>query len=194
MAATQGFHGGSLVARAGGLHPPPEVILSWPKPNYIDPEERGWEAPIVLIIFMAITFFVYVARMWARISISKNTGLDDILISIAMLPLFGLTITTILGKTLAKHVIFCADESRYPNLRLPVARLGSNIGDSSHHTRGTSAHSRSSFFSLADFSSSLWLLNSTICCRRQSSKFRFSAFIAASLDASQTSLSTVSRI
>lgn len=97
-ATHQGFHGGSLVARAGGLHPPPEVILSWPRPNHINPEERGWEAPIVLIVFMTITFFVYVARMWARIAISKNTGLDDILMTVAMLPLIGLTVATILGK------------------------------------------------------------------------------------------------
>jgi hypothetical protein len=92
-------HTGSLVARAGGLHPPPEVIYSWPRPNYVDPEERGWAAPIILIIFLGITFLVYVARMWARFAISKNTGLDDILISLAMLPLFGLTVSTLLGKT-----------------------------------------------------------------------------------------------
>ncbi|RAR11366.1 integral membrane protein [Stemphylium lycopersici] len=103
----------SLVARAGGLHPPSEVIYSWPRPNYVDPEERGWAAPIVLIIFLGITFLVYVARMWARFSISKNTGLDDILISLAMLPLFGLTIALaielnyMVSTTLIKVSILC---------------------------------------------------------------------------------------
>lgn len=72
--------------------------MAWPKPNYVNPEERGWEAPVVLLVFMAITIVVYGARMWARFSISKNTGLDDFLISIAMLPLIGLTISTVLGK------------------------------------------------------------------------------------------------
>ena len=93
-----GSHTGSLVARAGGLHPPPEVLLSWPKPNYVDPEERGWGTPIVLMVFLGISFLVFCARMWARLAISKNTGLDDILVSIAILPLFGLTISTVLGK------------------------------------------------------------------------------------------------
>jgi hypothetical protein len=97
---TLGSHGGSLVARAGGLHPPPDVLLSWPKPNYVDPEERGWGPPIVLLVFLGITFLVYCARMWARLAISKNIGFDDILVSIAMLPLFGLTISTVLGKHL----------------------------------------------------------------------------------------------
>ena len=93
-----GSHASRLVARAGGLHPPPEVLLSWPKPNYVDPEERGWGTPIVLMVFLGISFLVYCARMWARLAISKNTGLDDILVSIAILPLFGLTISTVLGK------------------------------------------------------------------------------------------------
>ncbi|CAN9350736.1 unnamed protein product [Alternaria alternata] len=92
-----GSHASRLVARAGGLHPPPEVLLSWPKPNYVDPEERGWGTPIVLMVFLGISFLVYCARMWARLAISKNTGLDDILVSIAILPLFGLTISTVLG-------------------------------------------------------------------------------------------------
>ncbi|KAF1831661.1 hypothetical protein BDW02DRAFT_504756 [Decorospora gaudefroyi] len=86
-----------LVARNGGLHPPPEVMLSWPKPNHIDPEERGWEAPIALLVLQGVTTLVYVARMWARLFLSKNAGLDDLLISLAMLPLFGLTISTVLG-------------------------------------------------------------------------------------------------
>ncbi|KAI4643672.1 hypothetical protein J4E93_006684 [Alternaria ventricosa] len=94
---TLGSYGGSLVARAGGLHPPPEVLLSWPRPNYVDPEERGWGPPILLMVVLGITFLVYCARMWARLVISKNFGLDDILVSMAMLPLFGLTISSVLG-------------------------------------------------------------------------------------------------
>ncbi|KAF2849169.1 hypothetical protein T440DRAFT_519420 [Plenodomus tracheiphilus IPT5] len=82
-----------LVARSGGLHPPFEVIKSWPHPNHVDPEERGWEAPIALAIVMGITFIVYVARLWARVVISKSAGLDGI----AMLPLIGLTISAVLA-------------------------------------------------------------------------------------------------
>lgn len=87
-----------LFKRGGGLHPTPEVIKSWPRPNYINPEQRGWEAPIVLLVFLGITVAVYIARMWARLAISKNGGIDDILISLSMIPLFGLTIAVVLGK------------------------------------------------------------------------------------------------
>lgn len=71
-----GSHVNNLFARNGGLHPPVEVIASWPKPNHIDPEERGWGAPIALVIVLAITFLVYSARIWARLVISKSAGLD----------------------------------------------------------------------------------------------------------------------
>ena len=88
----------TLFARGGGLHAPPEVLLAWPKPNYVNPETRGWGGAIFCAIMMGIATVVYIARMWARVVVSKNTGWDDILISISMLPLLGLTITTVLGK------------------------------------------------------------------------------------------------
>lgn len=89
-----------LFARDGGLHPPSEVLLSWPRPNFVDPEDRGWSSSIVLLIFLGITFLVYVARMWARLGLGKNAGLDDTLMSVAMLPLFGLTISVVLGESI----------------------------------------------------------------------------------------------
>lgn len=87
----------ALVSRAGGIHVPPEVIASWPTPNYISPEERTSAAPVVLSILLVVTLLVYVARMWARLTMTKNAGLDDVLISISMIPLIGLSIATILG-------------------------------------------------------------------------------------------------
>ena len=94
-----------LLPRDGGLHPPPEVLLSWPKPNHINPEDRGWSSSIVLLVFLGITFLVYTARMWARLGLGKNAGLDDTLMTIAILPLFGLTISAILGMLVASSRI-----------------------------------------------------------------------------------------
>ncbi|KAF1927175.1 uncharacterized protein M421DRAFT_394215 [Didymella exigua CBS 183.55] len=93
-------HVDRLFARDGGLHPPSEVMLSWPQPNYINPEDRGWSSSIVLVVFLGITFLVYAARMWARLGLGKNHGLDDTIMSIAMLPLFGLTISVVLANRL----------------------------------------------------------------------------------------------
>ena len=89
----------ALYRRGGGLHPPTDVLLSWPAPNYINPEDRGWDSSIVLLVFLAITFIVFVARIWARLALGKNAGLDDTLMAIAMVPLFGLTISAILGTS-----------------------------------------------------------------------------------------------
>jgi len=116
----------TLVGRAGGLHPPPEVMMVWPTPNRIDPEERGWEAPISLVIVLGITFLVYAARMWARIVIAKNVGVDDLLMSIAMLPLFGLTIFVALGKLTIYVVEPLLSIKSDQGVRVPMTRLGSD--------------------------------------------------------------------
>lgn len=99
MAHVYGFpsHANGLFARDGGLHPPPEVLSSWPKANHIDPEERGWAGPAALLVMTGVTFLVYFARLWARLVLAKNAALDDILISLSMLPLIGLTISAVLG-------------------------------------------------------------------------------------------------
>lgn len=91
----------TLSTRNGGLHPPLEILLNWPIPNDVDPEQRGWGAPIALIVLLCITILVFVARMWARLKIAKNAGMDDILMGIALLPLLGLTISVILGESFA---------------------------------------------------------------------------------------------
>jgi hypothetical protein len=98
-------HADRLFPRDGGLHPPPEVLLAWPRPNYVNPEDRGWASSIALLVVLGITFFVYIARVWARLGIGKNAGLDDILMSLAMIPLIGLTISAVLGRSTASYHI-----------------------------------------------------------------------------------------
>jgi hypothetical protein len=119
-------HASLLYPRAGGVNPSPEILLAWPLPNYVNPEERGWEAPIVLLVFIGITFLIFLARVWARLMISKNAGLDDILISIAMLPLLGLTISAVLGKTNGCSTMALLIIPSYKSVRLPMARMGSD--------------------------------------------------------------------
>ena len=97
MAASDSLHHSALLPRDGGLHPPPSVLLSWPSPNLVNPDTRGWGGSIVIIVVLAITTIVYIARIWARLAIGKNFGLDDTLITIAMVPLFGLIISSVLG-------------------------------------------------------------------------------------------------
>lgn len=68
-------------------HPPLDVILSWPEPNYVNPETRGNALLVVNILFLAICFVAVAARLWARLRILHSAGLDDLLITIAMVRL-----------------------------------------------------------------------------------------------------------
>lgn len=118
-----------LLPRGGGINPPPEVIATWPAPNYVNPEERGWGAPIVLSIFLLLTLVIYIARIRARFVVN-SPGIDDVLMSVAMLPVIGVTISTILGKGWSVGCIFYVlTVVRYPSLRVSVAHVGPDAHD-----------------------------------------------------------------
>ncbi|ORY11708.1 hypothetical protein BCR34DRAFT_513451 [Clohesyomyces aquaticus] len=82
----------------GGIHPPLEVVLSWPAPNYINPETRGKGVLIVACIFGPLSTALLLARLWARIRIQRNTGLDDWLMVLALLPIIGVTVVVCLAS------------------------------------------------------------------------------------------------
>jgi hypothetical protein len=64
--------------------PPPEVMATWPEPNYVDPVRRGNESIIIQAVLVAlVTLFVSI-RLYARLVITKaGIGLDDVLIVMA---------------------------------------------------------------------------------------------------------------
>lgn len=64
--------------------PSPEVIASWPKPNYVNPERHGNAVIIVAAVCFTLAFLVLLIRIYTRIHISRSFGLDDWLIVIAM--------------------------------------------------------------------------------------------------------------
>jgi hypothetical protein len=69
---------------SSGLLPPISVLAKWPVPNYDDPVTRS---KVVLITSCALGSVMLVtvgARMWARAIIQKNAGLDDWIITAAM--------------------------------------------------------------------------------------------------------------
>ena len=68
----------------GGFHPPPDVMASWPEPNYIDPETKGKELLVVAIIFCVLALLVVSLRLWTRLCLQGEAGLDDVLITLAM--------------------------------------------------------------------------------------------------------------
>ena len=69
---------------AGGLHPPPEVIETWPKPNYVNPPTRGYGLVILCSVLGSLSLTTVSLRLWTRARITRNFGIDDFIMLIAM--------------------------------------------------------------------------------------------------------------
>jgi hypothetical protein len=69
---------------SSGLLPPLSVIIQWPTPNYEDPVTRSKAVLITSCVLGAIMIAVMGARMWARVVIQRNVGLDDWIMVAAM--------------------------------------------------------------------------------------------------------------
>jgi hypothetical protein len=61
----------------------PEVVATWPKPNYVNPERRGPELYIVNTIFFTMATIAVLIRLYTRLFVRKWFGLDDWLILFA---------------------------------------------------------------------------------------------------------------
>jgi hypothetical protein len=70
---------------------PPEVVASWPKPNYVNPETRGSALYVINGIFFSLAMLALSVRLYMRIFVRKWIGLDDVFIFLAFvcIPLCG---------------------------------------------------------------------------------------------------------
>lgn len=64
--------------------PPLEVILKWPKPNYVNPTTRGSGLLIVELTLVPIALICVVLRLWIRIGWLRKSWWDDWLMFAAM--------------------------------------------------------------------------------------------------------------
>ena len=62
---------------------PASVILSFPAPNYVDPETRGDALIVTNSIFISFVAIAMSARLYTRVFITKCFGLDDVLAILA---------------------------------------------------------------------------------------------------------------
>jgi hypothetical protein len=62
---------------------PPEVIASWPKPNYVNPQTRGPVVYIINGIFFSLATLTVGVRLYTRIFVRRWFGLDDFFIILA---------------------------------------------------------------------------------------------------------------
>lgn len=75
-----------------------EILATWPKPNYVDPETRGKGVLIVNLILFPVALTIILIRLYTRLHISKSFGLDDWLIIAAMLPATTFAVLAVLAE------------------------------------------------------------------------------------------------
>ncbi|KAK2762735.1 hypothetical protein FQN54_000909 [Arachnomyces sp. PD_36] len=68
----------------GGFHPPPSVIASWPRPNYVDPDSKGKELLVISLILTALAIVLVVTRLLVRARIQKQLGWDDYILALSL--------------------------------------------------------------------------------------------------------------
>lgn len=56
---------------------PPEVVATWPKPNYVNPEVRGPDLIIAGLVTLVFAIISVVLRMYVRLRIMRKTDWDD---------------------------------------------------------------------------------------------------------------------
>lgn len=66
--------------------PPPHVMSSWPKANYVDPVTRGNAQIVINLVLYPIVILTILLRVYTRVfHLRRNTfSIDDTLILLAM--------------------------------------------------------------------------------------------------------------
>ncbi|KAI0416622.1 hypothetical protein F5X98DRAFT_375502 [Xylaria grammica] len=99
--------------------PPIEVIGSWPKPNYIDPESRAPIGKAIGPTLLALVTVILAIRLYSRKRLTKGFGLDDTFICLAYLPATAFTIAGVITQEnfqWARHIWDVEPKFYSPNL------------------------------------------------------------------------------
>ncbi|KAF5666368.1 integral membrane protein [Fusarium heterosporum] len=102
-------------------NPPLDVVVTWPQPNYDNPEHRGPTLLIVEITIASVAILTLLARLYVRIYKVNKSGLDDWLMLAAMVFGIGVTVCVILASQLYGWNIHVWD------LRLAQAETGRKV-------------------------------------------------------------------
>ncbi|CZT49072.1 related to L-fucose permease [Rhynchosporium secalis] len=79
--------------------PPLSVLMSWPAPNYKDPETRGYANVILNFILYSILLGFIGLRIWTRRCLQNAFGHDDTFILLALVPTTGFFVISVLKDT-----------------------------------------------------------------------------------------------
>lgn len=78
--------------------PPIDVLINWPRPNYINPVDRGPGLLIIETAFLGLALTCLCLRMYVRMFMIRQTWWDDWLMCAGMVFCIGVTICVILGE------------------------------------------------------------------------------------------------
>jgi hypothetical protein len=113
---------------APALFPPADgAHHEWPAPNFVNPETHSWAAPASIIALTGITFFIFLARIWARFRIMRTPGVDDWIIIASMPVLLGLSISTVLALTKLGFQLHIYDQTPQTNITVRQITLAMEI-------------------------------------------------------------------
>ena len=65
------------------LHPPPEVIASWPEPNFVNPQMLSNGRAVAAFVMTPMTTLIVLARVYTRLHLTKSFGWDDVILIVA---------------------------------------------------------------------------------------------------------------
>ncbi|KAI0443820.1 hypothetical protein F4803DRAFT_549745 [Xylaria telfairii] len=106
--------------------PPLEVIASWPRPNYINPESKAHEGKIIGSTALGLVTLILAIRLYSRKRLTNGFGLDDMFICLAYIPAAAFTITGIITQDIfqwGRHVWDVEPKFFIPNLRVMLINL-----------------------------------------------------------------------
>ncbi|KAI8954537.1 hypothetical protein F4801DRAFT_575275 [Xylaria longipes] len=99
--------------------PPIEVVASWPRPNYIDPESRAPVGKIIGSILLGLVTVILAIRLYSRKRLTNGFGLDDMFICLAYVPATAFTVAGISTQELlqwGRHIWDVKPQFFSPNL------------------------------------------------------------------------------
>ncbi|KAM7197565.1 hypothetical protein V8F33_005531 [Rhypophila sp. PSN 637] len=82
--------------------PPPEILATWPTPNYENPESRGPSLLIIEVITLLLALLALAIRLYVKFGLLRKPRWDDYLMIMAAVSATGLTISICLANTLYK--------------------------------------------------------------------------------------------
>ena len=74
------------------------MFLHWPAPNYINPTTRGDALLVINIFFIILVTLSIAVRIYSRVRVKRQAGMDDIMIVLAYIFTIGMTAVVLLAN------------------------------------------------------------------------------------------------